>query len=119
MSETHGNEDGGATVSPVPRDEPFAAETVESVAETLRLLADPTRIRLIEALNARGRVSVGALAAYLPVTPQGVSRQLGILHRAGLVSRRREGMSVSYELTDWTGWWLIEQLAAALGADGD
>jgi DNA-binding transcriptional ArsR family regulator len=119
MSDTHHNQDGGATVSPASREEPFAEETVELLAETLRILADPTRIRLIEALNARGRASVGVLAAYLPVTRQGVSRQLGILHRAGLVRRRREGMSVSYELTDWTGWWLIEQLAAALGAGED
>jgi DNA-binding transcriptional ArsR family regulator len=115
MSDTHQNEDTDAAAGSARRDEPFAEETVESLAETLRILADPTRIRLIEALNGRGRASVGVLAAYLPVTRQGVSRQLGILHRAGLVSRRREGMSVSYELTDWTGWWLIEQLAAALG----
>ncbi|MFT3864011.1 MAG: metalloregulator ArsR/SmtB family transcription factor [Solirubrobacterales bacterium] len=119
MSDTHGNDDGGATVRSARRDEPFAVETVESMAETLRILADPTRIRLIEALNARGRASVGVLAAHVPVTRQGVSRQLGILHCAGLVSRHREGMSVSYELTDWTGWWLIEQLAAALGAGED
>lgn len=114
MSDTHRNEDGGAPVRPAGTDGPLAVETVESLAEMLRILADPTRIRLVEALNARGRASVGALAACLPVTRQGVSRQLGILHRAGLVSRRREGMRVSYELADWTGWWLIEQLAAAL-----
>lgn len=119
MSDTHGNEYDGTTARPPRTDGPFAEETVESVAETLRVLADPTRIRLIEALNARGRASVGVLAAYLPVTRQGVSRQLGVLHRAGLVSRRRDGMSVSYELTDWTGWWLIEQLTAALGDGQD
>ncbi len=116
MNDTHGNADGGTAGS---TDGPFTEETVESVVETLRLLADPTRIRLIEALNGRGSASVGSLAAYLPVTRQGVSRQLGILHRAGLVRRRREGMSVSYELVDWTGWWLIEQLAGALGDDGE
>jgi DNA-binding transcriptional ArsR family regulator len=119
MSDTHGNENCGVAARSARRDEPFAEETVESLAEALRILADPTRIRLIEALNARGRASVGMLSTYLPVTRQGVSRQLGILHRAGLVSRRREGMSVAYELTDWTGWWLIEQLAAALGDGRD
>lgn len=117
MSETHPNEEGSATAVATPAAGPFTEETVESVVETLRILADPTRVRLIEALDRRGRASVGSLAAYLPVTRQGVSRQLGILHRAGLVSRRREGMSVSYELADWTGWWLIEQLAGSLGDD--
>jgi len=119
MSDTHGDEDGCTAVISARRDEPFTDETVASLAETLRILADPTRIRLIEILNSCGRASVGALAAYLPLTRQGVSRQLGILHRAGLVDRRREGMSVSYGLTDWTGWWLIEQLAAVLGDGRD
>jgi DNA-binding transcriptional ArsR family regulator len=109
MSDTVRHEPGPAT--------PLAEETVESVAETLRVLADPTRIRLIEALNGRGGASVGALASCVPLTRQGVSRQLGILHNAGLVSRRREGMQVRYELADWTGWWLIEQLASALGGE--
>jgi DNA-binding transcriptional ArsR family regulator len=115
MSDTRRQEVGEAPPGPPGPGGPLAEETIESLVETLRILADPTRIRLIEALNGRGRASVGSLAAYLPVTRQGVSRQLGILHRAGLVSRRREGMRVSYELADWTGWWLIEQLAAALG----
>lgn len=119
MSEKHRNADRGATAGTTPAGGPFTEETVESVVETLRILADPTRVRLIEALNGRGRASVGSLAAHLPVTRQGVSRQLGILHRAGLVSRRREGMRVSYELCDWTGWWLIEQLAATLGDDAE
>lgn len=93
-------------------------ETVESLAAMLRVLADPTRIRLIEALNERGRATVSALAACLPVTQQNVSHQLGVLHQAGIVNRRREGSWVHYELADWTGWWLVEQLAGSL-ADSD
>jgi DNA-binding transcriptional ArsR family regulator len=80
----------------------------------LRVLADPSRIRLIEVLNDRGRATVSALAACLPVTQQNVSWQLRVLHQAGIVSRHREGVWVHYELTDFTGWWLIEQLAGAL-----
>jgi ArsR family transcriptional regulator len=93
-------------------------ETVESLAASLRVLADPTRIRLIEALAGGGRVTVATLSAGLPLTRQGVSRQLGILHRAGLVRRRREGMWVRYELADWTGWWVVEQLAGAISEPG-
>lgn len=83
----------------------------------LRVLADPTRIRLIETLNDRGRATVSALTAGLPVSQQSVSKQLAVLHQAGIVSRRREGVWVHYELTDFTGWWLIEQLAGALLED--
>jgi DNA-binding transcriptional ArsR family regulator len=89
-------------------------ETVEALTGTLRALADPTRIRLIEELDARGPESVGGLAASLPLTRQAVSRQLCVLHGAGIVGRRREGMRVVYELRDWTGLWLLGQLADSL-----
>lgn len=98
-------------------DPSLSEETVESLAAFLRVLGDPTRIRLIEALAGRDRATVGALSSSLPLTRQGVSRQLGVLHQAGLVRRRREGMWVHYELADWTGWWVVEQLAGAIGAD--
>lgn len=89
-------------------------DTVEAIASTLRALADPTRIRLIEELEERGRASVGGLAASLPLTRQAISRQLCVLHAAGIVRRRREGMRVLYELGDWTGPWLVSELAASL-----
>lgn len=91
-------------------------EAIEAVAATLRALADPTRIRLIAELDAEGPESVGGLAARLPITRQAVSRQLGVLHGAGIVRRRREGMRVVYELRDFTGPWLISQLAESLAA---
>ena len=91
--------------------------TVESIAAMLRVLADPTRIRLIEVLNERGRATVSALTACLPVTQQNVSKQLAVLHQAGIVSRHRQGVWVHYELADFTGWWLVEQLAGALSVD--
>lgn len=89
------------------------------VAAVLRALGDPTRIRLIEILNDRGEATVSALAACVPVSQQRVSQQLAVLHEAGIVRRRREGMWVRYELVDWTGWWLVEQLASALATDAD
>lgn len=85
----------------------------------LRALGDPTRIRLIEVLNDRGGATVSALTACVPVSQQRVSQQLAVLHEAGVVRRRREGMWVRYELVDWTGWWIVEQLASALDAGAD
>ncbi|HEU4705596.1 MAG TPA: metalloregulator ArsR/SmtB family transcription factor [Solirubrobacterales bacterium] len=96
------------------RSEPLSDETVEMVAAMLKVLGDPTRIRLIEILNERGGATVSALAACVPVSQQGVSKQLGVLHQAGVVSRRRDGVWVRYELVDFTGWWLVQQLASAL-----
>lgn len=93
---------------------PLSDEAVESITAMLRVLADPTRIRLIEVLNERGKATVSALTACLPVTQQNVSKQLAVLHQAGIVSRHREGVWIHYELTDFAGWWLVEQLASAL-----
>jgi len=94
----------------------LAGETIDMVAAMLRVIGDPTRIRLMEVLNQGGRVTGGGLAARLGISQQAVSKQLGVLHQAGIVSRRRAGAWVHYELIDWTGWWLVEQISAALSA---
>lgn len=91
-----------------------AIENVDDLAEMLRILADPTRIRLIDALERHGRSTVSALTSLLPVTQQSVSHQLAILRAAGIVSRSREGVWVHYELRDWIGPWLLHQLADGL-----
>jgi DNA-binding transcriptional ArsR family regulator len=90
---------------------------VDELAEMLRVLADPTRIRLIEALERHGRSTVTALTSILPVSQQSVSHQLAILRGAGVVSRHREGVWVHYELSDWSGPWVLHQLAEALRSD--
>lgn len=83
----------------------------------LKVLGDPTRVRIIELLNQRGSATQSALVACLPVCQQGVSKQLGILHEAGVVKKRREGVWVRYELVDFTGLWLVRQLASAMAAE--
>jgi DNA-binding transcriptional ArsR family regulator len=95
---------------------PLSEETVEAVASMFRVLADPIRIRLVEALNDRGRTTGSALAASLPVTQQNVSKHLRVLYHAGIVRRHREGVWTHYELADFVGVWLIEQVGAALSA---
>lgn len=85
-------------------------EAVELVAARLRAIADPNRIRLLGMLNEQ-EASVTELADRLLTTHQNVSHHLVLLYQAGIVSRRREGNTVRYALIDWSGWWLIEQIA--------
>lgn len=94
----------------------LSEESVEAVAAMFKVLSDPIRIRLIEALNDRGWSTGSALAASLPVTQQNVSKHLRVLHQAGVVRRRREGMWTHYKLADFVGIWLIEQVGSALSA---
>lgn len=70
-------------------------------------------MRLIDLLN-EGSMSVQALAAAVGASTQNVSRHLMTLHRAGIVGRRKDGTWVHYELVDWTGWWLIQQVGSSI-----
>src|SRR4029453_1544518 len=53
-------------------------------------LADPTRRALLARLR-RGTSSVSDLAAPFPVSLPAISKHLGVLERAGLISRSRSG----------------------------
>src|SRR5207302_9594907 len=53
-------------------------------------LADPTRRRMLARLR-RGEASVGDLARPFDMSLPAVSKHLGVLARAGLVRRRRDG----------------------------
>ncbi len=89
------------------------------VAAMLKVLGDPTRIRLVELLIDRGSATVGALTPYFSVSQQRVSQQLAVLHQAGIVSRCRRGIHVHYELVDFACWWVIQQLASGLATSPD
>ncbi len=88
-------------------------EVIELVAARLRAIADPNRIRLLGMLNEHD-ATVTELADRMATTHQNVSHHLGLLHQTGIVSRSKEGNSVRYALIDWSGWWLIEQIAGAV-----
>jgi DNA-binding transcriptional ArsR family regulator len=77
----------GALWAPSPAGEDSA------VAE----LIGPGRARLLAALDAPAATI--DLAARLPASAAGVSEHLGVLHRAGLVDRRRAGRRVLYART--------------------
>jgi DNA-binding transcriptional ArsR family regulator len=75
---------------------------------TLAVLADPTRRKVLERLRTGPR-SVNVLAAGLPVSRPAVSQHLKSLKQAGLVDERSEGARRIYslrreglmELRDW------------------
>ena len=68
------------------------------VDELWAAVADPTRRRLLSGLLARGEATATTLAEDLPVTRQAVTKQLGVLDRAGLVEGRRRGREVRYRV---------------------
>jgi DNA-binding transcriptional ArsR family regulator len=76
----------------------------------LRALADESRRTVLERLS-RGPVTVGELAALLPIARPGVSRHLRVLREAGLVEVRQEAQRRIYslrpqplsEIDEWLG----------------
>lgn len=75
------------------------------------MIAEPTRIRLLELLNEDDATVVEA-SERLRLSPEVVSQHLDALHAAGFVSRR--GSPARYHLIDWTDWWVVEQVARNL-----
>ncbi len=61
-------------------------------------VADPTRRRVLDALLDQGEATTTSLAESLPVTRQAVAKHLAVLDRVGLVSGRRHGREVRYEI---------------------
>lgn len=69
------------------------------VARYFLLLSERTRLKILHSICNDER-SVGAIVAATGATQTNVSRHLALMHRAGVVSRRREGSTVYYRVTD-------------------
>lgn len=63
---------------------------VKTASTLFRLLGDEARLRLLRLLSQE-RLNVSELTAVLGIAQSGVSRHLGLLRDAGLVSEEREG----------------------------
>jgi DNA-binding transcriptional ArsR family regulator len=70
------------------------------LAGLLGMLADPVRSRILFALAAARELCVGDLALVLEVTQDQVTYALKLLRFAGLVSYRKAGRLVFYQLSD-------------------
>jgi DNA-binding transcriptional ArsR family regulator len=82
------------------RREPVVAGELQSFkAQFFRALAHPTRIRMLEILVRSGR-TVQELQQELALDQPIVSQQLAVLRHQGIVSSRKEGLSVRYALRD-------------------
>ena len=72
---------------------------MQRASSLFKLLADGTRLRLLRVLS-RDRFNVSELTGILGVAQSGVSRHLGLLKEAGLVTEEREAGYVYCRLAD-------------------
>ena len=89
-------------------DRPLSAGEAEDLAETLKALASPGRLRVLVELLA-GDKTVEQLAASADLSPSATSHHLRLLRSLRLVRARRDGRNVVYALHDQH---LVDLLAA-------
>lgn len=72
---------------------------VQALAETFRILGDPTRVRIVDALS-EGELCVCDIAERVGISESAVSHQLRLMRTMRIVRGRREGRCVYYTLDD-------------------
>jgi DNA-binding transcriptional ArsR family regulator len=73
--------------------------TSVSLADTFRVLGDPTRVRILDAISD-GELCVCDIATVVGLSESAVSHQLRLLRSMRLVRARRSGRMVFYTLDD-------------------
>lgn len=76
------------------------AKDVSVASELLKAIADPTRMKILAALRAADELCVCDIAAVVEMSESAVSHQLRLLREVNLVTSRREGRQVFYQLSD-------------------
>jgi DNA-binding transcriptional ArsR family regulator len=92
---------------------PLPEPLIELVAQRFRVLGEPMRIKLLDRLR-EGDATVGELQHTLGASQQNVSKHLGILHAAGMVSRTKHGNHTRYAISDPGVFELCEQVCGGI-----
>ncbi len=75
----------------------YTIMTLDKATTLLRILSDPTRLRLLNALKV-GTLAVSELTSALAMSQPRISHHLAVLLRAGLVMVRRDGARAYYSI---------------------
>ena len=94
---------------PHPIPDPLA----DLIAQRFRVLGEPMRIRLLDTLRD-GEATVQDLEEAVGASQQNVSKHLGVLLRAGLVARRKDGNFAVYSIADEAIFSLCEEVCGGL-----
>lgn len=76
-------------------------EALELIAGRFRMLSEPTRLRILNTLDDK-EMSVSELVAATGANQANISKHLSALLHAGIVSRRKVGLTANYRVSDPT-----------------
>lgn len=92
----------------------MSPEALELVAARFRVMAEPVRLRILQALERRGEMSIGELTETLGLSQPNVSKHVKILIESGLIARRQEGNSVYCTISDDSVFELCDVVCSSL-----
>ncbi len=92
---------------------PLPEALVELVAQRFRVLGEPMRIKLLDCLR-ESDATVSDLQGALGASQQNVSKHLGILHAAGMLSRTKQGNTIRYAISDPAVFDLCDQVCGSV-----
>lgn len=93
-------------------------ELTELVAERFKALAEPTRLRILQALR-EGEKTVSEVMDATDLGQANASKHLQLLHALGFVARRKEGLYVHYSLAGEDVFRLCDLVCDRLAAEAD
>jgi ArsR family transcriptional regulator len=91
-------------------------EMLELVADRFKVLAEPARLELLNHLRS-GEMTVSDLVDESGLAQANVSKHLRLLHSAGFVTRRKDGLFVYYALADRGVFQLCDIMCERLDAE--
>jgi DNA-binding transcriptional ArsR family regulator len=100
-----------ATTPPIPH--PLPQPLVDLIAQRFRVMGEPMRIRLLDALRD-GPLTIGELTEAVGATQQNVSKHVAVLAQAGIVGREKDGNRVRCFIADESVFALCELVCGGL-----
>lgn len=112
MAELISQTDAEPAAVPHPLPDPL----IEMIAQRFRILSEPMRIKLLDRLRD-GEASVQELQEATGASQQNVSKHLGLLLNAGMVSRTKSGNHSLYAIADDGVFLLCDHVCGGLRRD--
>jgi DNA-binding transcriptional ArsR family regulator len=92
---------------------PLPEALVELIAQRFRVIGEPMRIRLLDALRD-GPLTINELTEALGASQQNISKHVGVLAQAGIVAREKDGNRVRCSIADESVFELCELVCGGL-----
>lgn len=72
------------------------------IAQRFKTLGDPVRLKIVNTLMVNTELNVNRLVEATGHQQANISRHLSLLHREGILKKRKEGLNVFYSIKDMT-----------------